>query len=214
MNESSVGTVPTRRRVLQTLMGAGGLLVSERLPGTGASALAAPGNHLRLLDLAAATTALGLTFYQRALTESEFTLGETGTRQLESLLAAQRTDAGQVQALGGQVLTRRVQLPDSVHRDASVFVQTGLHIERASAQFYLSATRDLAAQNTPEVTLLLARLAAHASQRQVRLAHLAGLSGDEAVLGSVARSTPEALGALSVYLGKARDGFQQVAVSA
>ncbi|WP_425146176.1 hypothetical protein [Deinococcus sp.] len=215
MHESLATTaVPTRRRVLQTLAGAGGLLASALLPSAGAAALTSSEGHLRSLDLAATTAALGLTFYRSALTESTFQLGDAGTRQLDFMLLAHRRDARQVHALGGRVLSRFMFLPDSVYTDASVFVQTGLHLERASAQFYLAATRDLAAHNKPEIIRLLAHLAAHASQRQVQLAHLAGLDSEEATLGWEARSTSQALDALAVYLEKDRDGFQQLRVSA
>ncbi|GGR03237.1 ferritin-like domain-containing protein [Deinococcus ruber] len=166
-------TTATRRRVLRDLMGAGGLLVADTLAGN--SRATGMGGAVPLLQVAATTEALSVSFYTAVLAGATFHITDTATAALRQVLATEQQHLKLLRRLGGLPGATTFCVDPKVQTDARTFVMTAQHLAHLSAQTYLAATEDLAAHREAALAGAAARLAAREAQHSAVLAHLAGL---------------------------------------
>lgn len=191
---------PSRRQVLGTLVGVGGLAAAGMLPGLSGVGSAPLSDHTNLLDLAATTEALTVTFYHAVLSGAEFVINDEAADQLRLMLDAERQHLELLRALGGTPQTGPFYLPVHLLADASVFVHSGQQLERVATGMYIAATHEFAALGQPTLAATAAQLAASEAQHQMLLSHLAGLGG-------VATSLPSSDFGRPVEVGPALASF-------
>ncbi|MGY2896011.1 ferritin-like domain-containing protein [Deinococcus sp. UYEF24] len=175
MSENSNPSVhPTRRRVLRTLVGTGGLLASGVVSGLAASTTTLATDPLSLLNQLATQEALLVTFYHAVLDGAAFSVTDTAADQLKTMLDTQRQHLQLLLAQGGRPQATSFALPEQVTADASVFVSTGQYLEQVSAATYVAATHDFAVLGRPALAATAAQFGAAEAQHLAQLSHLAG----------------------------------------
>ena len=167
------GAQPSRRRVMRGLLGVGGLLAAELLPGVGGTASAAA--LRRPLNLAASAEALTVSFYAAVLASASFHIGDEATATLQRMLAAERGHLTLLTELGATPPAQPFYVPQEVLSDASRFVHTAQALEALSHSAYLSATHTFAGHGQASLAAAAASLAAAEAQHHSVLAGLAGL---------------------------------------
>lgn len=164
-----------RRRVLRDLLGVGGLVASDVLTG-GSRAVGLSNSARPLLQLAAVTEALSISFYTAVLRDASFHMGVSATATLQQVLATKTDHQREVASLGGVPSVSTFYVSPEVQSDARQFVRTAQHLSHLGLQVYLSATEALALQGRSSSAAVAARLAASEAQHAVMLVHLAGLN--------------------------------------
>ncbi|ULH13913.1 ferritin-like domain-containing protein (plasmid) [Deinococcus sp. KNUC1210] len=192
-------TTAARRRVLRDLLGTGGLLLADALAGNSRAAgtLNAP---VPLLQVAATTEALSVSFYTAVLAGATFHIGDKATAALRQILATERHHLKLLGRLGGLPGATTFSVDPQVQTDARSFIRTAQHLAHLSAQTYLAATEDLAAHREAALAGAAARLAAREAQHSAVLAQLAGLDPLAAVPPISARRATDLRAALTPYL--------------
>lgn len=175
MSENSNPSVhPTRRRVLRTLVGTGGLLASGVVSGLAASPAVQVTEPLDLLNQLATQEALLVTFYHTVLSGATFLVTDTAADQLRTMLDTQRQHLQLLTAQGGRPQAASFTLPEHLTADASVFVSTGQYLEQVSAATYVAATHDFAVLGRPVLAATAAQFGTAEAQHLALLSHLAG----------------------------------------
>jgi len=173
-DEPSLPVHPTRRRVLRTLVGTGGLLASGAMSGLAAPITAQPTDPLGLLNQLATHEALLVTFYHAVLTGAAFSVTRTAAGQLRTMLDTQHQHLQLLKAQGGRPEVTAFALPEQLTADASVFVSTAQYLEQVSAATYIAATHDFAVLGKPTLAATAAQFGSAEAQHLAQLSHLAG----------------------------------------
>jgi hypothetical protein len=128
-----------------------------------------------ILNLATTAETLAVTLYYTVLTNATFQIGEDATEYLKLAMDAELHHLQILGALGGRALTQQFYMPQRIHADASVFVNTGLQAETVFAGAYLAATHRFAVLGQPHLAATAAQHGASEAQHLTLIRHLAGM---------------------------------------
>lgn len=185
--EQSDQSARTRRSFLRGAVGVGGGIGAAsfvRAFGVGgAQAAEVTENDIAtIVNLAATAEALAVTFYYTMLTQATFHVGEDATEYLKLAMDAEMHHLQILQALGGRSSAQQFYMPQRMHSDASVFVDTGLRAETVFAGAYLAATHRFAMLGQPQLAATAAQHGASEAQHLTLIRHLAGMVPNDLTL--------------------------------
>ncbi|BDP44582.1 hypothetical protein DAETH_45510 (plasmid) [Deinococcus aetherius] len=164
----------TRRSLLRGLAGTLALAGFGQAFGQGRDEMPSL-DHAAVLDLAATAEALAVTLYHQVLSAASFRVNEDTAEHLRSVLDAEVQHLQVLRSLGATPLTPRFYLPGELLKDASVFVDTALHLETVFTGAYVAATHEFAQRGQPELAATAAQIGASEAQHLTLLSQLAGL---------------------------------------
>ena len=177
----------TRRSFLRGAVGVGGGIGAASFVHAfgvgGAQAAEATENDIAtIINLATTAETLAVTFYYTTLANATFHVGEDATEYLKLAMDAEMHHLQILHALGGRSLAQQFYMPQHMHSDASVFVDTGLRAETVFAGAYLAATHRFAMLGQPQLAATAAQHGASEAQHLTLIRHLAGMVPNDLTL--------------------------------